>query len=161
MRSRALISFALLAGVAFVGSWIAVGRFSLSALDEPGAVETGVATRAKRWLVARDARGPFPAKAPNDATSAAIGNMQFGVRCAPCHGADGRSPTDIGRWMYPRAADLASPGVQAYSDEQLFWIVKHGIRLTGMPGFGKSMPEEQIWHLVNYVRRIGASASKS
>lgn len=161
MRRRILISFALLAGLAFVASWIALKRFSLSALDEPGAAELRVATRAKRWLVARDAHGPFPAKPANDATSAAIGNMQFGVRCAPCHGADGRSPTEIGRWMYPRAADLGSPDVQAYSDEQLFWIIKHGIRMTGMPGFGKSMADDQIWHLVNYLRRLSASAGKS
>ncbi len=161
MRRRALTGVVLVAGVGLVTSWIALRRFSLSALQEPGAWEIRMATRAKHWLVAREAHGPFPARPPNDATSAAIGNMQFGVRCAPCHGADGTSPTDIGRWMYPRAADLGSPSVRAYSDDQLFWIIKHGIRLTGMPGFGKSMPDEQIWHLVNYVRRIGALASKS
>ncbi len=161
MGRRILISVGLLGGVAFLTSWIAMRRFSLSALEEPGACEIRAATRAKHWLVARDACGPLPAKPQDVATSAAIGSMQFAVQCAPCHGADGRSPTDIGRWMYPRAADVGSSGIQAYSDEQLFWIIKHGIRLSGMPGFGKSMPDEQIWHLVDYIRRIGAPTSKS
>lgn len=55
-----------------------------------------------------------------------------------CHGPDGHTPTDSGRWMYPRASDLTSFPVQRYSDRELFWIVKNGIRLSGMPAFGKS-----------------------
>jgi hypothetical protein len=44
--------------------------------------------------------------------------------------------------MYPRAADLTSRDVQAYSDQEVFWIIKNGIRLSGMPAFGRVESEE-------------------
>jgi mono/diheme cytochrome c family protein len=56
--------------------------------------------------------------------------------------------------MYPRASDLTSLGVQQYSDRELFWIIKNGIRLSGMPGFGKVESDEHIWDLVNYIRTL-------
>ena len=67
-----------------------------------------------------------------------------------CHGLDGHKPTDAGRWMYPRAADLTSREVQQYPECELFWIVKNGIRLSGMPAFGKVETDEHIWNLVHY-----------
>jgi mono/diheme cytochrome c family protein len=60
--------------------------------------------------------------------------------------------------MYPRASDLTSPEVQRYSDGELFWIVKNGIRLSGMPAFGRVESDEHIWNLVHYVRTMAASA---
>lgn len=71
-----------------------------------------------------------------------------------CHGPDGHAQTPMGRWMYPRAADLTRKEVQNYSDPELFWIIKNGIRFTGMPAFGKVETEEHIWDLVNYVRTL-------
>jgi mono/diheme cytochrome c family protein len=56
--------------------------------------------------------------------------------------------------MYPRASDLTSPEVQQYRDRQLFWIVKNGIRLSGMPAFGRVESDEHIWNLVHYLRTL-------
>jgi len=56
--------------------------------------------------------------------------------------------------MYPRAADLTSRDTQSYTDQELFWIIKNGIRLSGMPAFGKVEPDEHIWDLVFYVRTL-------
>jgi hypothetical protein len=54
--------------------------------------------------------------------------------------------------MYPRATDLTSTEVQSYSDQELFWIIKNGIRFTGMPAYGKVETADNIWGLVNYMR---------
>jgi mono/diheme cytochrome c family protein len=75
-----------------------------------------------------------------------------------CHGADGHTRTDTGRWMYPRAPDLTSAEAQEYTDRELFWIIKNGIRLTGMPAFGTVESDEDIWNLVNYVKSLRANA---
>jgi mono/diheme cytochrome c family protein len=152
-RRRLLLALVVLVAL---GLWFGLSRVSLSALSEPGRVETYIATQAKRWLVSRSARGPLPPAPPNNAVSVASGRMQYGGRCASCHGLDGRTPTDVGRWMYPRSPDLGSPAVQEWSDAELFWIIKHGIRLSGMPGFGKIHSDEEIWHLVHYVRSLGS-----
>jgi len=157
MKRRGVILLSGVAVLALLGLGVGLSRASLSALDEPGRVETYAATKAKHWLVAREARGPLPPQPRKDSSSAAIGQMQFGGRCASCHGIDGRTPTDVGRWMYPRAPDLGSPAAQEWSDAELYLIIKHGIRLSGMPGFGKTLSDEDIWHLVHYVRSIGSA----
>jgi len=141
----------ILAGLTFVAY-----QFNLSALNEPGRMETRLATRVKGWTVGRSARGPLPPAPPSNSSSVALGEMDFMGVCATCHGMDGRKPTDIGRWMYPRTPDLGSPEVQQWSDAELFWIIRNGIRLSGMPGFAKTHSDERIWRLVHYVRSLGA-----
>jgi mono/diheme cytochrome c family protein len=150
---RRFVVIASLALLALVVAGAAVSRFSLTALDEPGRTETYLATQAKRFLVARDSREVPPAPAAT-ASSVAAGEKLYGVECATCHGLNGRTPTDNGRWMYPRAADLTSEQTQQYSDRELFWILKNGIRLSGMPAFGQVETDEHLWQLVHYVRTL-------
>jgi hypothetical protein len=61
---------------------------------------------------------------------------------------------DSGRWMYPRASDLTSPLVQRYSDRELFWIVKNGIRLSGMNERGSSERASASCRLDKEARRL-------
>ena len=142
---------------AVIGLMIAVSQYSLSATPEPGKLEIYLATRAKHVLIRRSSREPIPAPPSNLKASTEEGDKLFGTECAACHGLDGHNPTDAGRWMYPRAADLTSPELQRYSDRELFWIVKNGIRLSGMPAFGNVEPDDHIWNLVEYVRTLPAS----
>ncbi len=137
-----------------VAGALTISHMNLSALPEPGPTETRLATGAKRYLVRRASRGII-APAPRDPqASLTEGDKAFGTDCSPCHGASGRKATDAGRWMYPRAADLGSAEVQRYSDAELFWIVKNGIRLSGMPAFGKLESDDTIWDVVRLVRTL-------
>jgi mono/diheme cytochrome c family protein len=138
----------------FLGGALAVSRITLSALPEPGRTETRLATRAKHFLIARASRDIVP-PVPGDLQAILVeGDKVFGTDCSPCHGYSGRKPTDAGRWMYPRAADLGSKEAQSYSDRELFWIVKNGIRLSGMPAFGRVESDHTIWDLVHFVRTL-------
>ena len=131
----------------------------LDALQEPGHIETILATRAKHILVHRSSSRDSISPAPTDLqASVEEGDKLYGIECAMCHGPDGHTPTDSGRWMYPRASDLTSPEVQQYSDRELFWIVKNGIRLSGMPAFGRVESDKHIWNLSYYVRSLRGSA---
>jgi mono/diheme cytochrome c family protein len=154
MRRRGVILLAGLLAALAGGAWYLAANASLSALEPPGGLETAVATAAKRWLVARAARRPLPAAPANDPQSVANGTMQFGANCAFCHGQDGRTPTKVGTSLYPRAVRLDAGGVQAYSDAELYVVIRDGIRLTGMPGFGKIHSEQEIWNLVHYLRSL-------
>lgn len=156
---RRFVVIASLVLLVLVVAGVAVSRFSLTALNEPGWAETYLATKAKHLLVSRDSREvpPEPAATP---ASIAAGEKLYGAECASCHGLNGRTPTETGRWMYPRAADLTSGQVQQYSDRELFWIVRNGIRLSGMPAFGKVERDEHIWQLVHYVRTLNQSAKQ-
>jgi mono/diheme cytochrome c family protein len=130
----------------------------LDALQEPGHVETFLATIVKQLLVRRSSREGIPAAPGNLQASIQEGDKLYATDCSMCHGSDGHTPTDSGRWMYPRASDLTSPAVQGYSDGELFWIVKNGIRLSGMPAFARVESDENIWDLVHYLRTMQGSA---
>jgi mono/diheme cytochrome c family protein len=134
-------------------------QIRIDALQEPGQVETFLATTAKHFLVRRSSREGIPPAPTNLQASIAEGNKLYAVDCSMCHGADGHTSSDSGRWMYPRASDLTSPEVQQYSQRELFWIVKNGIRLSGMPAFGKVESDENIWNLVNYLRTLRKDAA--
>jgi len=129
----------------------------VDALQEPGHLETIVMTQAKHLLLHWSSRDVIPPATINLQAGIEEGDKLYATDCTMCHGSDGHSPTDNGRWMYPRASDLTSREVQDYSDRELFWIVKNGIRLSGMPAFGKVESDEHIWNLVNYVRTLRAS----
>ena len=148
-----LIGLALAAVVVIVG----FTQIRLDALQEPGHLETAFATGAKHLLVRWSSREGIPLAPTNLQASIEEGDKLYGADCAACHGMEGNKPTDAGRWMYPRASDLTSPEVQQYSDRELFWIVKNGIRLSGMPAFGRVESDEHIWNLVHYVRTLRGS----
>lgn len=154
MRHRGrLIALAIIAVITIAGAY-EVMHVNISALPEPGAVETSLAGTAKNWCISRAARESVPTPPANNAAMASAGETLFGMGCASCHGQDGRKPTPIGQSMYPRVLDLSAPLVQGMSDRELFWVIKNGIRLSGMPGFGRIQSDEQIWQLTYYVRSL-------
>ena len=129
-------------------------RFNLSALPEPGRLETRFSDLAKRFFIQRASHHEVPPRPLDTKASVAAGLTDYGLDCSMCHDNDGQAQNPPGRWMYPRAADLTSHRVQSYSDEELFWIIQNGIRLTGMPAFGRAESSDHIWDLVNYVRTL-------
>ena len=149
----ALISLALAAVVVVTG----FALIKVDALQEPGHLETVLMTQAKHLLIHWSSRDVIPPATINLQAGIEEGDKLYATDCTMCHGSDGHTPTDSGRWMYPRASDLTSPTVRQYSDPELFWIIKNGIRLSGMPAFAKVESDENIWNLVRYVRTLKES----
>jgi len=73
--------------------------------------------------------------------------------CVYCHGAPGQNPGDIGQGLNPEAPYLPDV-VGGFTPGQLFWIIKHGIRFTGMASYGKVRKDDEIWSLVAFVQRL-------
>jgi mono/diheme cytochrome c family protein len=74
------------------------------------------------------------------------------MHCAVCHGAPGVPKGDIAEGMYPQPPDLAVAAKQ-YSDAELFWILKHGIKMTGMPAWADHSDAE-LWATVAFVKKL-------
>jgi len=147
----ALIGAVLLAaGLAF---WIAVAN-GFSTRTMPTRVERLVMRALHRWSVptrARDAVNPV-AYAPE---VWAESRAHFADHCASCHGNDGRGDTEIGRNLFPKAPDMTLQVTQDKTDGELYWIIENGIRLTGMPAWGKGGPDDMdTWKLVHFIRRL-------
>jgi mono/diheme cytochrome c family protein len=156
MKRWLLVALIFLA-LAAVGVIIGFTQIKLDALQEPGHLETVLMTQAKHLLIHWSSREVIPPATINLQAGIEEGDKLYATDCSMCHGSDGHTPTDYGRWMYPRASDLTSPMVREYSDRELFWIVKNGIRLSGMPAFAKVESDEHIWNLVRYVRTLQES----
>jgi len=127
----------------------------ISARDQPTALETFVARQMRHLAVprsAREARNPVPATA--DVLSEA--RAHFADHCASCHGNDGRGQTEMGQHLYPKTPDMREANTQSLSDGELFYIIHNGVRLTGMPAWGDSPPEDDqdSWKLVHFIRHL-------
>ena len=73
--------------------------------------------------------------------------------CIGCHLAPGVAPTELSQNLYPTPVNLTKVNV-AGSPAATFWVIKHGIKATGMPAWGKSMGDPYIWGLVAFVQQL-------
>jgi len=129
----------------------------VDARDEPGALEVAVARRARHFGIPVDARSRVNPVAESPEVVRA-GLEHWADHCASCHGNDGSGDTEIGRGLYPRAPDMRQRETQDLTDGELFYIIEHGVKLTGMPAWGTGSPEGETasWHLVHFIRRLPA-----
>jgi mono/diheme cytochrome c family protein len=75
--------------------------------------------------------------------------------CAVCHGDNGSGDPKFHGILSPRPTDLRSEETQEMSDGELYWVIKNGIRWSGMPAFGKAGDtDEHAWKMVAYVRHL-------
>jgi mono/diheme cytochrome c family protein len=101
----------------------------------------------------RDLANPVPL---NDANLAEA-RAHFADHCAICHGNDGRGETEIGQGLYPKAPNMREEDTQKLTDGELFYIIKNGVRFTGMPAWGdpeSATDDEGNWKLVHFNRHL-------
>jgi len=73
--------------------------------------------------------------------------------CVGCHGAPGVKPMDITRGMNPEPPDLAKT-VKDLSPAKIYWIIVHGLKMTGMPGILEVAGERDRWQIAAFVHRL-------
>ena len=149
---------ALLVGVMFVvaaAAVVYVVNAGVSARDEPGPIETAIATNVRNLVVGRRARR-LQNPVPRSPEVIAAGRAHFADHCAICHGNDGSGDTSFGRGLFPKPPDMRLPRTQDLTDGEIFYIVENGIRFTGMPAFGSGdpSPASETWHLVHFIRHL-------
>jgi mono/diheme cytochrome c family protein len=71
--------------------------------------------------------------------------------CLGCHGEPGKPGEDLDH--YPRVPQLAQVGTH-YSEPEIYWIVKHGVRNTAMSAYGPFYSEKEMWAIASFLRRI-------
>jgi putative copper export protein/mono/diheme cytochrome c family protein/peroxiredoxin len=86
--------------------------------------------------------------------SIAEGMAVYQAHCASCH----ETPTSDRAGLKGSALDLFAPGTARRSAGDLFWLITHGRPDRGMPEFGSRLQEAQRWHVINFLRAMGATA---
>ncbi|HEY6148835.1 MAG TPA: c-type cytochrome [Thermoanaerobaculia bacterium] len=156
LRRIAVGALALAGAMAIgVGVWLCAA--GVGARRAPGPTETYLARALRHAAISSSGRrlvNPF------QSTGEVLqeGRSHFADHCASCHGNDGKGATELGRNLSPRVPDMTARETQALSDGELFLIIKNGVRLTGMPAWGRDTPEDDAasWKLVAFLRHLPA-----
>jgi mono/diheme cytochrome c family protein len=138
----------ILGGLGFIYS----GIYDIGA-DSPhsGLVARVLETARVRSIQAHAARIVAPARL-DDQSSLLMGTEHFADHCAVCHGAPGVPKGDIANGLYPHPPDLAHVSTQ-FGGAELFWIIQHGIKMTGMPSWADHTDDE-LWATVAFLRKL-------
>jgi mono/diheme cytochrome c family protein len=79
----------------------------------------------------------------------------YADHCAVCHANNGSGATMFGKMMYPRPPDMRLEDTQSMSDGEIYYTIKNGIRLSGMPAFGDPTDSDvDTWKLVHFIRHL-------
>jgi thiosulfate dehydrogenase len=133
----------LLAGVAV---YFMAGIAPAAASASPMPLEHFFAKSALRARISRESPKSVPITA--DEPGYLEGAKIYRDNCAVCHGLPGVPQSAIAKGLFPEAPVLfKGKGVTDDEPGETYWKVVNGIRLTGMPGFGKSLSERQAWEV--------------
>jgi len=79
------------------------------------------------------------------------GLVHYHQMCVTCHGAPGVRAAELARGLNPTPPDLSE---HAEEPAETFWIVRHGLKMTGMPAFGPTHSDEELWAVTAFVGRL-------
>jgi mono/diheme cytochrome c family protein len=152
LRLLVLILVIAAAAVGFIFS----GLYDVSAsTPDRGLIRWALVT-TQRYSVHRAVEGiKGKVKVPDleDPRLLRTGIVHYQEMCATCHGAPGVNISEIGQGLNPDPPELSDVGRD--EPEETFWIVKNGIKMTGMPAFGVTHTDNEIWAIVAFTRKMG------
>lgn len=151
-RTITTLTLAGVAASAVAAGVIWSGLINVGA-DDPHleSVHTLLKTVRERSIAVRAADIPVPNLANPELVRRGAGN--YHSMCIGCHLAPGMEGTELSRNLYPAPPNLTQIGIND-NPATTFWIIKHGIKATGMPAWGKSMGDEHIWGMVAFIRQL-------
>lgn len=127
------------------------GTIDVAARDPLNPLVGWVADTTKRQSVRSHARAIQPP--PLGPEMVEEGARLFQRECVQCHGAPGTASLPFARALRPEPPDL-STAVRDWSAAELFWITKNGLALTGMPGWGASRVDAELWPVVAFLNQL-------
>ena len=156
-RKLVLITLILVIPLALLLVWY-IRSHGFSAREKPLAIEAYVARNLRLLSIPAHARS---LRSPLKGTDLEIakGRDHFADHCAVCHGNRGDGNTMVNRGLYPPAPDMRKPETQGLSDGELLYIIRNGVRFTGMPGWGEGARDDN-WQLVAFIRHIPALSER-
>jgi mono/diheme cytochrome c family protein len=149
------IAVLVIAGFAYIYS----GQFDVAASSPDSAFAQWVLDiTMTRSVVAKAASVDQPPNFTDDMVK--DGFEHYDEMCTVCHAGPGIDQSEISKGLNPQAPDL-SDAVKDWKPRELFWIVKHGIKMTAMPSFGATHTDQEVWSIVAFIEKLsGMSADQ-
>lgn len=152
VKRSTLLTLAILSGVgvlAFAG-FVYSGAYDIGAdKAHTRPMLTLLQTMRERSIAVRAKELTLPPL--NDPARIRQGAGNYDAMCTGCHLAPGIADTELSKGLYPAPPNLTRETVPP---REAFWAIKHGIKASGMPAWGKSMNDEYIWNMVAFLQQL-------
>ena len=154
LKSLLIIGLIVFAGmIAFIYS----GTYPIGADDQHTRVVFWVLETLRDRSVASASKN-IVVPAFDDPGMLLSGGPDYNEMCASCHLRPGKTESDLSLGLYPVPPDLTIPhgrtGAGHDRPEQKFWVIKHGIKASGMPAWGLTHDDRRIWAMVAFVQKL-------
>lgn len=132
-----------------LGAWVWSGQYNIGA-DSPhwSLTRQAIGTLRERSIDTRAEKIRVPSL--DDPALIAEGAEHYSEMCTGCHLAPDMSESEMREGLYPRPPNLTR---FAPNPAEAFWVIKHGIKMTGMPAWGKTHSDQKIWAMVAYLQK--------
>ncbi len=149
---RWLSSFLVLVLIAVIGIvvFVSSGMYRIGAATPHWPLTESLLHTLRERSIERHAQGV--AVPPLDERQMVLkGAAAYDEMCVVCHLAPGMQPTPVHTGLYPQPPKLAEHGIEP---KTAFWVVKHGIKMTGMPAWGETHGDEELWNIVAFLDKL-------
>lgn len=150
--------FVLMTGLG-VGAFVYSGIYPMGADVPHNALSYRLLETLRERSITR-ASGDVLVPALDEPDLLLAGGADYNDMCAVCHLKPGTSESDMSLGLYPAPPDLSRVSHRLEQDDQgesarrQFWIIKHGIKASGMPAWGPTHDDRRIWAMVAFLQRL-------
>lgn len=150
LRTLAIAALVLLVlGGTAAGLLVYSGFYNIAASEQHTASVYRLLDYAmRRSIEVRTGEGPVPDL--RDPQRVRRGSGHYRDHCVQCHGAPGVAPGGLAMGMTPAPANLVGTA-RSWKPQEMFWVVKHGVKMSGMPAWSYRMSDEEIWDTIAFV----------
>ena len=152
LPSTGFVVIALITIAAFGGIFIFAGVYNIGADAPHSSAVYGLLQEFREKAIAHHARNIAVPKDLSEPNRIEAGAGLYQEMCTGCHLGPGVERSELSQGLYPPAPDLAKTDDR--SPAQQFWIIKHGVKLSAMPAWGKTHNDELIWDMVAFIRQL-------
>ena len=132
--------------------YIYSGWYDVSAMnEESGISKWALETTMDNSVESRSKNISIPYL--NDSLMIKEGFEHYNEMCVSCHGAPGKEETELSKGLNPPAPYLVEDA-KNMDPREIFWVTKYGIKMTGMPAWGKTHSDKKIWAIVTFVKKL-------
>jgi len=129
------------------------GIYNISAMNPHGKLTMWMMNTVRDNSIEHNANNNLKTPNLSDTSLVKMGFIHYREMCAGCHGAPGIEQSEIGIGLYPNPPKLSGV-VKNWTPQQLFWIIKNGLKMTGMPAFAPTHSDDMIWAIVAFTEKL-------
>ena len=153
MKLLSSVLLLMLVAIAAAAIYIYQGWFEIAADVPHSAMVLRLMEHARDRAIAARAKN-IAVPALNEPELIAKGARDYSEMCTDCHLAPGNEESELRQGLYPQPPDLTRR-INA-TPAEMFWVIKHGIKMSAMPAWGPTHDDSRIWNMVAFLRQLPA-----